>query len=227
MDTHRRPDRLTARREPEFLSSAPEEVRHEWRAVAQEVALAHGCRVLSPGAACEMVAFVSRGRVRVYHVGEEGRAVTLYRVERGECCVLTVACLLGGQPFPALAETETDTQAWVVSAADFKGWARRHAFWHEYIFALLGRRLSDVLRCLGDVTFRRVDARLAGALLRRAGPAGRYVTVTQQQLAEEVGTAREVVSRTFTRLKADGLVRVTRSRVELLRRDDLAALATP
>lgn len=210
---------------PGFLRAAPTGVVAEFRAAAQLADLPHGCAIMSPGAACEGVAFVDAGRARVYQVGEEGREVTLYRIERGECCVLTVACLLGGQPFPALAQAETDTRAWVVSAATFRGWVDRHQFWRDYVFSLLGRRLGEVLLRIEDVTFRRIDARLAEALLRRAGATGRYATVTQQQLADELGTAREVVTRTLGRFRDAGWLKVSRGRVELVQRAALQELS--
>lgn len=209
---------------PDFLQRAPAGVQAEFRAAAQLASLPHGCAIMSPGAACAAVAFVASGRARVYQVGEEGREVTLYRIEQEECCVLTVACLLGGQPFPALAQAETDTRAWVVSAAVFREWVGRHQFWRDYVFSLLGRRLGEVLLRIEDVTFRRIDARLAEALLRRAGTKGRYATVTQQQLADELGTAREVVSRTLGRFRDTGWLKVSRGRLELVDRAALAEL---
>lgn len=201
---------------PDLLRSAPEVVRHEFAAAAALVELTHGCAVLSPGQVCESVAFLQTGRVRVFQVGAEGREVTLYQIERDECCILTVACLLGGQPFPAMAAAETDVRAWVVPAKILRDWVARHQFWRDYVFALLGRRLGEVLLRLEDVAFRRVDVRLAAALRRRAGPRGRFITVTQQQLANELGTAREVVSRTLGRFKAEGALRIARGRIEML-----------
>lgn len=210
---------------PTFLARAPAAVRAEFAAAAQRAQLPSGCPVMTPGAACTGVAFLTSGRVRVFSTGEEGREVTLYRIERGECCVLTVACLLGGQPFPALARAETEVEGWVVGAGVFREWVGRHQFWRDYVFGLLGRRLGEVLLRIEDVTFRRVEARLAEALLRRAGPTGRFATVTQQQLADDVGSAREVVSRTLTRWQRGRSVKVTRGRVELLRREAVEELA--
>ena len=209
---------------PDFLRIAPLEVRRDFNAAARPMALPSGCPVMSPGQACPGVAFFSAGRVRVFQVGEEGREVTLYHVEAEECCVLTVACLLGSQPYPAHAQAETEIQAWGVTAAVFRDWVARHEFWRDYVFALLGRRLGDVLHRVEDVAFRRIDVRLAAALLRRAGRTGRYVTVTQQQLADELGTAREVISRTLTRFRSAKSLQVARGRIELLDRPQLEAL---
>jgi CRP/FNR family transcriptional regulator, anaerobic regulatory protein len=209
---------------PGFLQTAPAAMRTEFLTAARSAEIPPGSPLLSPGQYCAGVAFLTAGRVRVYQVGEEGREVTLYHLGPGECCVLTVACLLGGQPFPALARTETDVRAWSVTAVDFRGWVDRHQFWRDYVFSLLGRRLGEVLHRVEDVAFRRIDVRLAAALLRRAGSTGRYVTVTQQQLADELGTAREVVSRTLARLRSDGLVRVARGRIEVLDRAGLVAV---
>lgn len=209
---------------PDFLASAPPGIRRDFLAAATHVDITAGCPVMTPGQACASVAFVTSGRVRVFQVGVEGREVTLYHIGRDECCVLTVACLLGRQPFPALARAATETKAWVVPAAEFRRWVGASEFWRDYVFGLLGRRLGEVLLRLEDVAFRRVDARLAEAILRRAGPQGRFVTVTQQQLADELGTAREVVSRVLAGFKATRSLRVSRGRIELLDRASVEAL---
>jgi len=216
----------TPSRLPDFLLSAPAGVRRDFQAAATHVDITAGCPVMTPGQACASVAFVTSGRVRVFQVGVEGREVTLYHIGRDECCVLTVACLLGRQPFPALARAVTETKAWVVPAAEFRRWVGAAEFWRDYVFRLLGRRLGEVLLRLEDVAFRRVDVRLAEAILRRAGPKGRFVTVTQQQLADELGTAREVISRVLSGFKTARSLRVSRGRIELLDRQAIEVLVT-
>lgn len=162
--------------------------------------------------------------MRVYLPSAEGREVTLYRVRDGHGCVLTASCILGGALFPAAAVAEQAVQGYSVPAADLRDWVARHGFWREYIFRLIGERLAAVLAHLDDAMFQRFDTRLARLLLPLAG-AGGEVRLTQEQMARELGSAREVVSRTLNRWRAAGTVRLGRGLVRVERRAALEALA--
>jgi CRP/FNR family transcriptional regulator, anaerobic regulatory protein len=208
---------------PPFLEAAPFNVRAEFGRRAGLVRVPEGRQVLMPGQACTGMAFVVEGRVRVYLLSSEGREVTLYRVQDGHGCVLTAACILGGTPFPASAVAEQTVQAHAVSAVDFRDWVTRHAFWREYIFRLIGERLASVLARLDDAMFQRFDTRLARLLLPLAGPAGE-IRLTQEQIARELGSAREVVSRTLNRWRTEGMVRLGRGLIQVESRSALERL---
>lgn len=165
--------------------------------------------------------FPIAGAVRVFLPGQEGREITLYRVEPGSSCVLSASCILGGSMFPAMAEVERDVVAWVVPATEFRRWVGDSAYWREFLFRLLGERLGAVLGKLEETTFERVDARLARRLLA-AGANGR---TTHQQLANEIGTAREVVSRVLSRWRERGWIESTRATIRVVDARAIASLA--
>lgn len=206
-----------------LLASAPAEVVDDFSRTARRVPFAGGRILMSPGATCEAILFPIAGQIRVYQMGEDGRAVTLYRIQPEEACVLSVAAVLGGQGFPALVETESSGEAWAVPASVFHRWVEQHAFWRRYVFGLLAQRLGDVLAKFEDMTFRRIDARLATWLLEPSR-GGSRVRCTQQEIADALGTAREVVSRTLAGWQKAGWVRTGRGWIEVLRPADLAAL---
>jgi CRP/FNR family transcriptional regulator len=183
------------------------------------VRLTAGRTLLRPGAVCESILFPVDTAFRVFQTGPEGREVTLYRIDPAESCVLSASCAIGEAPFPALATVERTGRAWAIPAAVFRGWVGRHPFWRRYVFALVARRLGQVLAKMEDVTFRRVDARVAGCLLARAEQG--QVRATHQALADEIGTAREVVSRTLAQWESAGWVRTARGRIGI---EDAAAL---
>ncbi len=195
-----------------ILAGAPPAERAAFAAAAQPVKLPAGAQVFWPGDRCGQIVFVATGSVRIYQLSEEGRELTLYRIGESESCLLTASCILGDVPFPAQAVVESDAQGWAVSAATFRRWIDESAWWRSYVFGLFGERLAAVLVKLEAVSFRRIDARLAELLLRLADDEG-VVSATHQQLADELGTAREVVSRTLSGWSTEGRVQLGRGRV--------------
>lgn len=187
---------------------------------AQCLTLPAGMRVFIPGAACENYLLVGRGRVRVQLLTAGGREVVLYHVDEGDSCVLTTSCLLGATTYPAEGITETGVTAFALSAEDFNQGLNTSPAFRHFVFANLGRRLTEVIVRMEQVAFAPIDARLACSLLTLSGQQ-RHLDLTHQALAVELGSAREVVSRHLKHFEDKGWVRLGRGSIELL---DLAAL---
>jgi CRP/FNR family transcriptional regulator len=205
--------------------SLPANLRGEFRAAARRFALPAGKQVLAQGQACTALAFVREGSVRVYLIGEDGREITLYRVGPGESCVLTASCILGGTGFPALAVADRAASGCAVPAATFQGWVARHVFWREYVFRLVGKRMAVVLAQFEAAKFGRLDMRLARHILQQLPPGGGSLRTTQQELANELGSAREVVSRVLNRWQKTNWLRLERGWVHVTDRPSLERCA--
>jgi len=205
-----------------FLRTADADFRDALFDHASLVRLAAGHLICQDGAQCALLPLVIAGTGRVYKLGENGREITLYRVEPGESCVVTASCILSGTPFPAFAECETDVEALVVRPGEMRQWMASSAHWRAYIFGLIAGRLQEVFGVLDAVLFQRLDQRLIALLLnlRSASPED-VVRMTHQALAVELGSSREVISRVLKGLEGQGLLRIARGRIELL---DLAEL---
>ncbi len=175
-----------------------------------------GKDVFVEGDQADALALLLSGVVRVYKIGETGREITLYRFGVGESCILTANAILSRQSFPAIATVEQDTEAIMVPADVFREWVRRYDLWREFFFALLSHRLASVLEIVNEVAFRRVDSRVA-ALLLQSGHRENPVRITHQEIAAELGSSREVISRILENFGSEGLVRPGRGMVEILR----------
>ena len=186
-------------------------------------ALASGASILGEGQECSSVPFVLSGGLRVFKSAENGREVTLYRIGPGESCMLTGSCVLSGSRFPAEASVESSAVVLLVPAPRFRDWMRRHEAWQGYVFSLLSKRLAEVILTVEEIAFKRVDARLAARL---ASAGGGDVVLTQRELASEIGTAREVVSRLLKDFESEGLVSVARGSVRVIDRAGLARRVT-
>lgn len=157
------------------------------------------------------------GSVRVQKLAENGREIVLYRVEEGQSCILTTACLLGGGAYQAEAITETPVKAVVMPNKTFHIMIDRSRPFREFVFGSYMQRITDLLMLIEAITFGRIDARLAAHLLKDSDANG-VMLVTHQELARDLGSAREVVSRMLKEFERQGMVELGRGRITLLNR---------
>ncbi|MFV0280555.1 MAG: Crp/Fnr family transcriptional regulator [Rhodoblastus sp.] len=179
-----------------------------------------GRTLFSPGAACAGFALILSGSIRVGLNSQSGRALVLYRVGADEVCIQTTLCLMAGQDYSAEGVSETNVALVMIPAARFDALMAASKVFRTFVFRKFGARLNDISRLLETIAFARIEARIAQILIARADETGR-ILATHQALAEEVGTAREVVSRQLEALAKAGLVRTARGEVAIL---DRAAL---
>jgi CRP/FNR family transcriptional regulator len=202
------------------LQRAPAPLVDAFRRAAFILHVPAGHDVFVEGDEVGAIPLLVSGRVRVYQVGETGREVTLYRFRPGESCVLSANAILTGRVFPAIATVEDDAEAVMIPAAAFRDWVGRYDLWRGFFVDLVAQRLSSVMSVVDEVAFRRLDVRVAGFLARRAREEN-PVRITHQEIAAELGSAREVVSRVLEDLAGRGWVRVSRGLVEVLDIDAL------
>jgi len=199
------------------LARLPQEAARQMRARAHVVSLPKGTRIYGTGQTPANYLLLLSGSVKVVQTSESGRAIVLYRIGPGESCVLTTACIVGGEDYPAEALAETDVEAVALGRDAFETLLAQSDAFRAFVFAGFGRRFADLFRVVEDVAFARVDMRLVQKLLALA--AGSEIAATQQDLAEELGTAREVVSRMLGELQRRGWVEVRRGHILILERD--------
>ncbi len=180
--------------------------------------------VFRVGSHCDNYVLLLEGSVRVQVIGENGREAVLYRVLPGQSCVLTTCCILSGDDYPVEGFTESPVRALLVTRPAFGDALESAPAFRRFVFANLGKRIADVITRMEEVAFRPIERRLAAFLLSRTDDAG-TIKATHQEIAVELGTAREVVSRHLKRLESSGLVELGRSTVQLRRLDELQRIA--
>ncbi len=201
----------TALREPGWQLIARHAV--DFRAPAGE-------RLFQAGDPCRHFVLVLEGSIRVQYLDEEGNEIVLYRVSQGETCILTTSCLLGASAYPAEGIVETALRAALAPAAVFRQALACEAV-RDFVFTAMGRRLVDLMRRIDELAFRRLDRRLARYLLGR----GEEVRVTHQEIAVELGSAREVVSRLLKDFERRGWVSLGRGHIKVHAPEALSRLA--
>lgn len=203
-----------------FLKHADPEVKRQLLAHAQIKEIPAGVSICWEGDTCTQLALVLSGTVRVYKVGESGREITLYRIEENESCILTASCILSQTQFPALAVTESTVRAVLIPAFILREWVKQYGVWRDYVFNLLSERLAVVIATVEEVAFRRVDARIAEFVANLALEK-QEVKITHQEIAFELGTAREVVSRILKDFERENLITLSRGSIVIQNRPSL------
>ncbi len=192
---------------------------------AQVVRLGRERFVFHAGDLCGAFLILLDGDVRVQLTAANGREVTLYRIGPGGSCILTTSCLLGREHYPAEAIAESDVTALAIPAASFQAALENSEQFRHYVFDGFSSRLTNVIQRIEQIVFTSIDARLAAALLRLDDDGNQ--DVTHQEIAIELGTAREVVSRHLKRFETEGWVRLGRGSIAVTDRARLATLSAP
>lgn len=180
-------------------------------------------QVFSQGQTCQHYIVLISGQVRVFTRSANGKEVVLYRMQPGEMCVLTAACLLGNQKYPAEAITETAVEALMLSHRDFDQLVAESPAFRQFVFQSFSQRLADLMAQLEHIALESVDQRLARYLLENANEQG-IITTTHQDIASNIGSVREVVSRHLKTLEKQSLIILRRGSIELLEMNSLQTL---
>ena len=188
----------------------------------QAVAMAApaGTLLFDTGHACQALPLVLTGAIRVCKRADNGREISLYRVRQGELCIVTISCLLGSDAYPATGIAETEVTAIALPRPLFLHLTETHPPFRQAVFHLFAERLAGLMQLVEEVAFRKLDQRLAALLAARAP----RVQGSHQQLADELGSVREIVSRLLRSFEVRGWVKIGRERVTVLDPKALAAL---
>ena len=203
-----------------LLHAAPQALVRDLQYTASLSTLSKGHDIFIEGDQVDSIALITAGSVRVYKIGETGREITLYRFGVGEACILTTNAILSRQTFPATATVERDVQAIMIPADALRTWIVQYEAWRTFIFGLLANRLSTVMTVVNEVAFRRMDARIAALILTRL-PIDSVVRITHQQIATELGSTREVISRILEELADQRIIVLERGAIQVI---DIRAL---
>lgn len=184
-----------------------------------------GIQVSSFGSCCNDYILVANGSIKVQLITEKGREVVLYHVRSGEGCVLTTSCLLSGEAFPAEGYSEDETQILALPADEFDQVISDSSDFRKFVFNNFSQRLANVISRIEQLCTPSVDRNLAALLLRLYKDDASPIQVTHQDLASELGTAREVVSRHLKKFELEGWLELGRGTIKINSVDTLIELA--
>lgn len=169
-----------------------------------------GTCLFRPGDEGRAFLIVTSGTVRVEQTNSAGRTVVLYRVEAGDSCVLTTTCLLSGQPYSGYGYAEGAISAIAISPDQFRSLLSKDPRFQELVFRGFAARVGELTNVIDELLEHRTDLRLARWLANRRES---EIHMTQQEIAQEIGTAREVISRTMKSFETRGWIQLSRGTV--------------
>lgn len=180
-----------------------------------------GTQLALEGDQCQYLALFLAGSAKVYKIGENGREITLYHINAGECCVLTASCMLNGNGFHAQAVAKSDIEVLMLPSAVFRTWMKESEGWRSFIFDLFSRRLDSLVHVVDEVAFQRLDCRIAEYLISIDLDLTGIVKLTHQDIASELGTSREVVSRILKMFEQCGVLQLKRGVIKIINSQQL------
>jgi CRP/FNR family transcriptional regulator len=189
---------------------------------AKQVHLPVHSAVFYQGDHCENFLLVIDGTIKVFTRAINGREIALYRVNKGQSCTLTTTCLLANDNYPAEGITESEVTALVIPLKSFNRGLAQSTTFRELVFNTYAKRLSEVISLVGEISFNRMDIRLAKQLLYLANN-DNNLFITHQYLATELGSAREVISRQLKTFEGQGLLNLSRGKIQI---NDINAIET-
>ena len=207
----------------DFYRLAAPESRAQMAAATRVVSLREGATFYREGDVCQHFGLVGHGDIRVFKGAAAGREITLYHVRDGEPCLLNMLSVFLDRAAAATAVVEAETEAIVVPANVIRKWLTIHESVRTFVFEAMSARLTDVMTLAVEISIHRMDARLASLLLKLAD-VHRAVHLTHDELATELGTAREVVSRLLKEFERSGALHLGRGHVTIVDSSILASL---
>lgn len=181
-----------------------------------------GAQVFTERQPCQGFPLLVGGSIRVVKQTSNGRELMLYRVKPGASCIITASCLLGHTRYSACGIAEGDLALSLIPAASFWPLVDEHVPFRDFVFNLFPDRISELMQLVEEVAFARLDQRLARILLAHGED---VLCVTHQQLADELGSVREIVSRLLKGFATQGLLSLGREHLTIVNRGELRKLA--
>lgn len=204
---------------PELVMSADELTRSLLDA-SRVVSLPAASTVFQQGDACENYLIVLDGKVKVFTRADNGREIVLYRLAKGDSCVLTTSCLFGNKNYPAEGKTETPVMALAIPVKKFNRVLEQSTAFRKMVFSTFSSHLSELITLVEEVAFGKLDVRLAKFLINHCD-GQQTLTSTHQNIATELGSAREVISRQLKELELKGYISTGRGYLKI---NDMYAL---
>jgi CRP/FNR family transcriptional regulator len=200
-----------------MLRELPDAERDALLEAANMMQIPAGTVVFDENQPCLGFPLLLSGSIRVIKAAASGRELQLYRIVPGESCILTSSCLLGHTPYQARGIAEQGVEMVVLPASFFHALLNKHEAFRSYVFHLFSDRLTDLMQLVSSVAFQKLDQRLAKLLISKPSP----IHTTHQAIADELGSAREIVSRLLKGFAEHGWVRLGREHIEVVNSEAL------
>lgn len=182
-----------------------------------EIEIPKGAVIVKEGSYIKEIPLLLNGNIKVRKTDENGKELVLYHLGAGDSCILSITSCFNNKIFQAEAIAEEVTKIIVVPATKVKEWMDSFKSWRSFVMTLYYTRLESLLNLVDSISFKQTDSRLYDKLRELQVKFGNELQVTHQDLANEIGTAREVISRLLKQLEKDGFIVLERGSIKIIR----------
>lgn len=183
--------------------------------------------LIREGEQCVGFSLILDGVIRVYRISDKGKEVTLYRLSKGDTCYLSMSCMISDKSYPAFAEVVEPTKIAFIPMSLFNTYIYNNLEFQKYLVRNLFGKYYGLINLLEEITFDRMDSRIAKYLISTSNLTNNsdYLYLTQEKIAQELGTSREVVTRILTDFKNKDLIKAQRGKITIIDRDKLESMS--
>ena len=185
------------------------------------VKLSAGICAFTDGGESNSIPLLIKGSIKVLKTAESGREILLYRIKPGETCIIMLSSALSNIPYPAMAIVEQEMEALMIPNELYKYWLQHIPAVQTFTYQSMAQRLGTVMTLIEEITFKRIDIRLIHFLLEHTSERQAILYETHEEVAVELGTAREVISRLLKNLEGDHSLILSRGKIEIINRQEL------
>lgn len=176
-----------------------------------------GDTMLNPGQTIRAVPLLLSGTFKVSRVNDEGQEILLYYVKEGESCAMTFTCCMMSHFSVIRGTAEEDSELLCVPMDVMDGWMTKYPTWKRFVMQTILNRFTEILKSIDDIAFKKLDDRLVNYLKEKAKTTGSsLINLTHQQIGDDLGTSRVVVSRLLKKLEIDNKLLLYYNQIKLL-----------
>ncbi|MEO6520626.1 MAG: Crp/Fnr family transcriptional regulator [Mucilaginibacter sp.] len=191
-------------------------LEEEVQANSQRKTLPAGTVMMQSNSYVRSIPVVLSGSMRVMREDDDGREVLLYYIKPGESCIMSFLAGIHEDTSKVKLVVEEDSEVLMVPVAKASEWVKVYPEWADFIFKLYHKRFEELLDVINAVAFQKLDDRIVSLLKRKAGIyQSNELNITHQQLAEELGTTREVISRLLKQMEKQHMITLSRNKITL------------
>ena len=177
-----------------------------------------GDRLIEIGQYIRQMPLLINGAIKILREDRKEGELLLYFLEKGDTCAMTLACCLGDTQSEIRAIAETDGTVAMIPIGKMEEWLGKYKSWRNFVFSSYNKRLTEMLTAIDNLAFMKMDERLLNYLKEKAKVNRSAIIVnTHQEIAYELNTSRVVISRLLKALENEGIIKLNRNTIELLK----------
>jgi CRP/FNR family transcriptional regulator len=183
---------------------------------AETRTFAPGEVLMKPGQFFKYAMLILSGRVKLYREGEDGGEFFMYFLESGDACALSMLCVARNESSTIMAVTVEETELVMIPIQHMDNLMKNYPSWYHFVIETYRSRFEEVLNVIDQIAFKNMDERLEWYLKKQASVLGNTLQLTHNQIAHDINSSREVVSRLLKKLEKSGSIKMDRNHIEWL-----------